>query len=428
MGMNWENEAKTFPVTKKMVKEAFRQVKANRGSAGVDGESIQEFETNLSANLYRIWNRMTSGSYFPPPVREKEIPKGDGKKKRTLGIPTVGDRVAQAVVKNHLEKEMDKQFHPDSYGYRAGKQAHQAVEKAMQICWKKDWVIDLDIKSFFDEINHELLMKALLKHTDEKWVQVYVERWLKAPMMTEAGEEKRRDSGTPQGGVISPLLANLFLHYTFDMWMQKHHMGVEFERFADDIIVHCQSLEEAERLLKAIEERMHACGLRLSPEKTKIVYCKDSNRKGDYENVSFKFLGFTFKPRKAMDKQKKIFSSFSPGVSKEAKAKVGQKLSKKRYVRMTGLKLEDLAKDINPIMRGWYNYFSKFKKSAMNGVMYSLNRMLVRWCKRKYRKSTKEALEWLIKMARTRPKLFHHWTVGYSPAPSLIGRSTGRAV
>ena len=426
--MNWENDTKTFPITKKMVSEAFRQVKANRGSAGVDGESIQEFESNLEANLYKIWNRMTSGSYFPPMVLEKEIPKDGGKKIRTLGIPTVGDRVAQAVVKNHLEKEMDKQFHPDSYGYRPGKQAHDAVEKARQRCWKKDWVIDLDIKSFFDEINHELLMKALQRHTAEKWVLVYVERWLKAPMMTKAGQEKRRDTGTPQGGVISPLLANLFLHYTFDMWMDIHNPGVEFERFADDIIVHCQSLEEAERLLKAIQERMQTCGLRLNAEKTKIVYCKDSNRKGDYENVSFKFLGFTFKPRKAMDKQKRIFSSFAPGVSKEAKAKVGQKLSKKRYVRMTGLKLEDLAADINPIMRGWYNYYSKFQKSAMGGVMLSLNKMLIRWCKRKYRKSTKEALEWIIKMARTKPKLFHHWTVGYSPAPSLIRQPTRRAV
>lgn len=426
--MNWENDTKTFPVTKKMVSEAFRQVKANRGSAGVDGESIQEFEANLSANLYRIWNRMTSGSYFPPMVLEKEIPKDGGKKKRTLGIPTVGDRVAQAVVKNHLEKEMDKQFHPDSYGYRQGKQAHQAVEKARLICRKKDWVIDLDIKSFFDEINHELLMKALLKHTEEKWVLVYVERWLKASMLTKDGKEKRRDSGTPQGGVISPLLANLFLHYTFDRWMEIHYKGVEFERYADDIIVHCQSLEEAERLLKAIRERMQTCGLRLNEEKTKIVYCKDGNRKRDYENVSFKFLGFTFKPRRTKSKAGKVFNSFSPGVSKEAKAKVGQKIRDKGLVRMTGLKLEELAAEINPIMRGWYNYFSKFYKSATSGVMFSLNGLLIRWTKRKYRKSTKEAVKWVTKIARVKPKLFYHWTVGYSPARSLIGRSTGRAV
>lgn len=426
--MNRENDTKTFPITMKMVREAFGQVRANRGSAGVDGESIKKFEANLEANLYKIWNRMTSGSYIPPNVKAVEIPKAGGKT-RTLGIPTVGDRVAQAVVRNHLEKEMDKQFHSNSYGYRPGKQAHQAVEQAKQNCWKKDWVIDLDIKAFFDEIDHELLMKALRKHTNEKWILMYVERWLKVSMITKEGKEVIRERGTPQGGVISPLLANLFLHYAFDKWMQIHYPNSEWERYADDIIVHCESQSEAEQLLKVISERMQACGLRLNADKTKIVYCKDSNRKGDYENVSFKFLGFTFKPRKTKNKKDgKIFSGFMPGASKEAKAKLGQTIRDKKIVRMTGRKLEEVAALINPVMRGWYNYFSKFSRGEISGVMFSLNSMLQRWCKRKYRKSKKDAINWLQRLKGLHPTMFFHWSVGYSVAKSPKGTSTGRAV
>ncbi|KIX38063.1 hypothetical protein SY87_32710, partial [Burkholderia pseudomallei] len=290
--------AKPFAIQKRDVWEAFKRVKANHGAAGGDGQSIEAFEAKLSANLYKLWNRMSSGSYMPPPVRRVDIPKAGGGT-RPLGIPTVADRIAQEVVRRYLEPILEPVFHADSYGYRPGRSAIDAIRTARERCWRSDWVLDIDIKGFFDNIDHELLLKAIRRHTDCVWAVLYIERWLKAPAMLDDGELVARDRGTPQGGVISPLLANLFLHYAFDVWIGRAMPGVSFERYADDIICHCRTERQAKALWARLDERLRSCGLALHPQKTKLVYCKDTNRKGEYPCVSFDFLGYTFRPRLA---------------------------------------------------------------------------------------------------------------------------------
>src|SRR5262245_24047489 len=300
--VNWQREepvdkAKPFDIPKREVWEAFKKVKANQGAAGVDGQSIAEFEADLSNNLYKLWNRLSSGSYFPPPVRRVEIPKANGGT-RPLGIPTVADRIAQEVVRRCLEPILEPVFHIDSYGYRPGKSAIDAVRMARQRCWRYDWVLDLDVKGYFDSIDWELLLKAVRRHTNCAWVLLYIERWPKAPVQMEDGSVVPRTAGTPQGGVISPLLANLFLHYAFDMWMARTYPHIPFERYADDAICHCKSAEEAQALRRALVDRLVACKLVLHPDKTKIVYCKDVNRRRDYSNQSFDFLGYAFRARR----------------------------------------------------------------------------------------------------------------------------------
>jgi RNA-directed DNA polymerase len=290
------DEAKPFKIPKREVWEAYKRVKANQGAAGVDGQSIAEFEADLEDNLYKLWNRLSSGSYFPPPVRRVDIPKRDGGGVRPLGIPTVADRVAQEVARRYLEPILEPVFHPDSYGYRPGKSAIDAVRTARERCWRYDWVLDLDTQAYFDSIDWELMLKAVRQHTDCRWVLLYVERWLKAPVQMEDGSIGPRTAGTPQGGVISPLLANLFMHYSFDMWMARNYPSIPFERYADDAICHCGSVEEARELWRALADRFAACQLVLHPEKTKIVYCKDANRRGDFPVIAFDFLGFSFGP------------------------------------------------------------------------------------------------------------------------------------
>jgi len=321
------NKAKPFCISKKSVMAAWERVKANKGAFGVDEESIEDFVSNLKDNLYKIWNRMSSGTYFPPPVRAVEIPKSDGSK-RLLGIPTVSDRVAQAVVKDYLEAIVEPKFHEDSYGYRPGKSALDAVGVARQRCWHQDWSIDIDIKGFFDNLDHELMMKAIKVHTNEKWIHLCIERWLKAPLQGKDGEQIKRERGTPQGGVVSPLLANIFMHHAFDKWMEKHFPGIKFERFADDILAHCSSLKQAEKVLGEIKIRLRECGLELHPGKTKIVYCKDTGRKGSYEHESFDFLGYTFRPRRSKKKdEKKYFVNFTPAISKRAANRIRKRNS-----------------------------------------------------------------------------------------------------
>ncbi len=299
------SEAKPYVIPKQLVWEAYQRVKANRGAAGVDGESLATFENNLKGNLYNVWNRMSSGSYFPPPVRLVEIAKDNGGK-RPLGIPTVGDRVAQTVVKMVLEPLVEPKFHPDSYGYRPGKSALDAVGMARRRCWDADWVIDLDIKSFFDSIPHDLVERAVAHHTESPWVRLYIARWLRAPVQKADGTLEQRTRGTPQGGVVSPLLANLFLHYTFDLWMQRQFPQVQFERYADDALVHCRSERQARAVLEAIRDRFLQCGLELHAAKTQIVYCKDDDRPGNSESVKFDFLGYTFQPRRANNRWESI--------------------------------------------------------------------------------------------------------------------------
>ena len=403
--------AKSFDIPKREVWEAFKRVKANQGAAGVDGQTIQDFEARLAGNLYKLWNRLSSGSYMPPAVRRVDIPKANGGT-RPLGIPTVADRVAQEVVRRYLEPVLEPVFHADSYGYRPARSAIDAVRVARQRCWRYDWVVDIDIKGFFDNIDHELLLKALRKHTDCRWVLLYVERWLRAPAMLDDGSLVERDKGTPQGGVISPLLANLFLHYVFDVWLGKHFTGVPFERYADDIVCHCRSEQEALALRRVLERRFADCGLQLHPEKTKLVYCKDSNRKGDYPVHQFDFLGYSFRPRLAIWKGGLFGVSFLPAASKRALKAIGKAIRGWSFQTRSDKALTDLARMFNPYIRGWINYYSHFYKSALHPVLRRIDRYLIRWARRKFkrfRRRPRAARTWLARVIRSSPGLFAHW-------------------
>jgi len=405
------SKAKPFCISKWEVWEAYRRVKANRGAAGVDGQSLTEFEEDLRNNLFKIWNRMSSGSYFPPPVRRVDIPKDDGGR-RPLGIPTVADRIAQTVVKRYLEPILEEYFHPDSYGYRPGKSAIEAVGAARQRCWRYDWVLDLDIKGFFDSIDHRLLMRAVRKHTDCRWVLLYIERWLKAPVQLEDGRLIHREKGTPQGGVISPVLANLFLHYAFDKWIQRHYPQIPFERYADDGICHCQSKAEAEGLRVAIERRFAECGLELNLQKTRVVYCKDDNRRGGHPEQKFDFLGYTFRPRTSKNRQGRYFVNFSPAISARAAKSIRETMRQWRMHRQSDKSLDDLARISNPVIRGWINYYGCFYKSALYPIFQTLNNILARWASRKYkslRGRKRGAHLWLQRIAHGQPCLFAHW-------------------
>ena len=402
--------AKPFDISKWAVWDAYKKVKANQGAAGVDGESIAEFEKNLKGNLYRIWNRMSSGSYFPPPVRAVEIPKKD-KGVRTLGVPTVADRVAQTVVRLYLERTVEPLFHADSYGYRPGKSALDAVATCRQRCWKYDWVIDLDLRAFFDTLDHDLALKAVATHTDQKWILLYVERWLKAPLQRVDGTLIHRDRGTPQGSAISPLIANLFLHYAFDLWMGREFPSCPFERYADDRVIHCGSEAEAQKVLAALSERMAQVGLELHPDKTRIVYCKDTHRTGSHRTAHFTFLGYTFRPRSARSRRG-LFTSFSPAVSNDAAQRMRTEIKRWRLHMRSDRSLDDLAKWVNPIVRGWIQYYGRFTPYRLYPVLRQLNEYLRRWARRKFKRlrySPWRQWRWLRAVAQREPNLFAHW-------------------
>jgi RNA-directed DNA polymerase len=416
------SEAKPYCITKQEVWEAYKRVKANHGAAGVDEQSITDFERRLKGNLYRIWNRMSSGSYFPPPVLTVKIPK-DGGGERMLGIPTVSDRIAQMVVKSRLEPEVDPCFHPDSYGYRPGKSALEAVGKARQRCWCFNWVIDLDIKGFFDNISHDLMLRAVRKHAKDKWVVLYIERWLKAPAQDKEGRLVPREKGTPQGGVASPLLANLFLHYAFDVWMRKHYPHLPFERYADDAIVHCRTEAEAQDVRAAIAARLQECRLELHPVKTKIVYCKDDDRRGNYPNEKFDFLGYTFRPRRSKNRYGKFFINFSPAVSDRASKAIRAEIRSWNLHLRSDKAIEDLSRMFNPIIRGWLQYYGQFYCSALYPPMRQLDRSLARWAYRKYKKlrgHLRRATHWVARISRRDPGLFAHWQMGVRRG-SMVG-------
>ena len=415
------SEAKPFCISKREVWEAYKRVKANKGAAGVDGQSLADFERKLKDNLYKLWNRLSSGSYFPPPVRTVKIPKADGGE-RKLGIPTISDRIAQMVVKSRLEPAVDPLFHPDSYGYRPGKSALDAVGQARQRCWRNDWVVDLDIKGFFDNIDHELLMRAVRKHAKDKWAVLYIERWLKAPQ-EEDGLLFPREKGTPQGGVISPLLANLFLHYAFDEWMRRSYPHLPFERYADDAIVHCRTESEAEDVRAAIAARLRECRLELHPEKTKVVYCKDDDRRGNYPSEKFDFLGYTFRPRRSKNRYGKYFINFSPAVSDKAGKTIRAEIRSWKLHLRSDKAIEDLSRMFNPIIRGWLQYYGRYYRSALYPLMRQLDRSLARWAYRKYKKlrgHLRRATHWIARISRRVSKLFAHWQMGVRRG-SLVG-------
>ena len=408
------NEAKPFCISKWEVWEAYRRVKANKGAAGVDEQSIEDFEKRLKKNLYKIWNRMSSGSYLPPPVRTVKIPKANGGE-RKLGIPTVSDRIAQQVVKSRLEPEVERLFHADSYGYRPGKSALDAVGTARERCWRYDWVVDLDIKGFFDNLDQNLLMRAVKKHAKDRWVVLYIERWLKAPVQEEDGQLIPREKGTPQGGVISPLLANLFLHYALDRWLTVHYPRVPFERYADDVIAHCKTEREAQEVRAAIAVRLKECGLELHPEKTKIVYCKDDDRRRRYPNEKFDFLGYTFQARRSKNRKGKYFINFSPAVSNKAATAMRAEIRSWKLPKRSDKAIEDLSHMFNPIIRGWIRYYGRFYPSALYPTMRELDRDLALWAKRKYKRlrhHLQRATHWIARISRRSPGLLAHWQMG----------------
>jgi RNA-directed DNA polymerase len=413
------SQAKPFDISKQVVWEAYQRVRANHGAAGVDSESIEEFEKNLKNNLYKIWNRMSSGTYFPPPVRSVGIPKKDGGERR-LGIPTVSDRVAQTVVKMYLEPVVEPHFHPDSYGYRPGKSAADALAATRQRCWRYDWVIDLDVRAFFDNLDHALVLRAVGKYTQSRWILLYIERWLQAPAQLEDGTLVPRTKGTPQGGVVSPLLANIFLHLAFDDWMRSTHPDVPFERYADDIVAHCKSEEHAQQVLSSIKRRLESCRLEVHPDKTRIVYCKDDDRKGGSPNEKFSFLGYTFRPRRSKNRWGKFFINFTPAVSNESAKKMRQEMRRWQIPLRSDKAIDDLARMWNPVLRGWVQYFGRFYKSALNSVFRHFNSLLVRWAMRKYkrlRRHRRRAEHWLGGVARREPGMFAHWKLlGLRPA------------
>ena len=413
--VNKQNQ-RTIPITLEMVKKAYEKVRRKGNAAGIDGITQRQFQERAEENLYVVYNRMSSGSYFPPGVRQVNIPKGNGKT-RNLGIPTVRDRVAQTVIKELIEPRIDKQFCEESYGCRPNKSAHQALDKVRENCWRKPWVIDLDIKDYFNTIDHEFLMRAVDIHVKEKWVKMYIKRWLEAPIETSKGVENPKGKGTPQGGVISPLLANLFLHYAFDLWMKREFPQVEFVRYMDDIIVHCVSQKQAQYILNRIKERLIESRLELNQEKTSIVYCKQGGRNLNYPKVTFDFLGYRFRPMTSYNrKTKQKFLGFNASISTKSQKKIVEQVKEKRKRINCCKNIEEVAEVLNPCIRGWLNYYGHIGKFNMNKLFLIIDRRIIRWLKKKYKrlkKGWRRTFNLVRKIRQTKPTLFAHWAAGF---------------
>jgi RNA-directed DNA polymerase len=407
-------DGKPFDIPKRLVWQAWKRVADNGGAPGADGVTIEDFRADLGNNLYKIWNRMSSGTYFPPPVRAVEIPKVSGGT-RILGVPTVGDRVAQTVAAMALEPRAEHIFHDDSYGYRRNRGALDAVRTCRERCWKKDWVIDLDIRKFFDSVPWNLVVKAVEANVThgQRWITLYVRRWLAAPVSMPDGQVAGRDKGTPQGSAISPVIANLFMHYAFDMWLEREFPTVEFERYADDAVVHCVTERQAREVLAALEERMADVGLRLHPDKTRIVYCQDGKRRRrDCPETSFTFLGYTFRARKAKSADRPgSYTGFLPAVSKDALNRMSEEVRSWRIHLHDAMELEEVAAWVNPRVRGWISYYGRFFRSALEPLLRRINSYLVRWARRKYKRlrSFKKVKKWWDGLTARQPRMFAHW-------------------
>jgi group II intron reverse transcriptase/maturase len=420
--MNLEIKSRPYPITKEQVWEAFKLVRGKGGSAGVDGITIEMVKANPEKHLYPVWNRLSSGSYFPPAVKRVEIPKADGKV-RALGIPTVKDRVAQMVITKELEAIVEPHFSDSSFGYRPDKSAHDAIEQARTNCWQYAWVIDMDIKGFFDTIDHGLMIRSLRHFTDAKHIILYAKRWLKAPIQLKDGTQiQNMEKGTPQGGVISPLLANIFLHIVFDKWIEKEFPDCPFERYADDIIIHVKNEPYARKVLKAARERFEECKLELHPEKTRLVYCnrKGRRKKGEAKTQQFDFLGYTFRPRKLITKDGKIMFGFSPSISRKSTRSIVATCRKLGFHRWTHLDIHQLSKALASKIRGWLYYYGKFHCSALKQAFRLVNRRLVKWAFNKYKrfkrtKSLRTARLWLRQVSKNFAYLFPHWLLGFTP-------------
>ena len=410
-------QGKPFAISRWLVWRSWEKVKANGGAPGIDGQTVEQFESDLHDGLYRLWNRMSSGSYFPSAVKAVEIPKPGGGT-RILGVPTVVDRIAQTVVALELGKLVEPCFHPDSYGYRPGRSALDAVATCRERCWRRDWVVDLDIRSFFDTVPQAQIMAAVAHHTDNKWILLYVRRWLDAGVEGQDQELRLVGRGTPQGSAISPLLANLFMHYAFDVWLSGKFPDVSFERYCDDCIAHCGTQAQAVGVRDAVAARLAEFGMELHPEKTRIVYCKDADRRGDHDITSFTFLGYTFRPRLSKSRWGKHFVNFTPAVSRDAAVRMSREIRSWHIPRRSDKSLSDLARMFNPIVRGWLNYYGRFYKSMLYPLLQHLNTKLVQWATRKYkrlRRRERRARLWLRRIARQEPRLFAHWRFGAYP-------------
>lgn len=413
---------KTVPVTQEMVWRAYKSLRNKGKQHGLDVESQRTYEDRLKDNLYILWNRLSSGSYFPPPVREVVIPKVRGRGDRKLGIAPLSDKVGQMVVKQLLEPRLEAIFHDSSYGYRPGRGAHNALREVRKNCFSHGWVLDLDIEGFFDNIDHNLLMEAVAQHVEEKWILMYIRRWLSAPMELPDGTLKHREcKGTPQGGVLSPLLANLFLHYVLDKWLSIHYEGLKFERYADDVIIHCDSEEEAQNLLGAIKSRLGVCKLRLNEEKTQIVYCKSYKMKESYPRRQFEFLGYSFQPRELFFAKNKREIGFTPAISRQSASKITKAIRETRILKQTETSLGLIAQTLNVKLRGWINYYGQYRRFELKRVFAHLDKRLMKWLRKKYKRlkgSEKKARLSLQSIRRNYPELFEHWRLGLS----IVGR------
>ncbi|WP_261574225.1 group II intron reverse transcriptase/maturase [Frankia gtarii] len=415
---------KSFGIPKTLIWEAYLKVSGNKGAAGIDGQTLADFEQDLRNNLFKLWNRMSSGSYFPEPVKAVSIPKPDGGT-RILGVPTIADRIAQTTVAMILEPEVDPVFHPDSYGYRPGKSALDAVEVCKQRCWRRPWVVDLDIQGFFDNVPHAQIVAAVEKHTNLSWVVLYVKRWLVAPVQHPDGSRVTPAKGTPQGSAISPLLSNLFLHYAVDAWLARNFPVVRFERYCDDIILHCYSQRQASYLRSVVEKRLLEFGLRCNPDKTRIVYCKQDGRDEEYPVTSFTFLGFDFRRAPIRRRDGVLMCGFVPLVGKSALKSMARVIRQWKLGRWTSASLRDLAAMVNPIVAGWIGYYGRFYKSRlMSFLRQRINPFLVKWEMRKYkrlRRAKGRARRKLAEIASVSPAMFAHWKHGAMPAGSTVG-------
>lgn len=409
-----EHVNKSVPIEYTQVVAAYQKVRKGGKASGIDKESWSDFEKNLEGNLYVVWNRLSSGSYHPQAVKEVEIPKKDGKM-RKLGIPTLRDRIAQQVVKEYMEERIDKLFHENSYGYRPLKNAHQALEQVRQNCHRQDWVIDMDIHKFFDEIDHELMLKAVTHVMEEKWVKMYVERWLQMPVQKKDGTlVTKQGKGTPQGGVISPLLANLYLHFTLDLWLSKHYPKVSFVRYADDVIIHCNSKTEAETVLEAVRQRLGEVKLSIKEEKTRIAYCKDYKRKGSHEVVQFDFLGFSYQPRARKSKiDGKLFTAFSPEISQSNQKRIRGMIKDDMIWKLTQIEVTDIALSLNAKLRGWISYYGSYSDRCLRRVLQQVDNKLIGWIMKKHKTGFRKALARYKMMKKESPSLFYHWNYGY---------------
>lgn len=403
---------KTVPIEYYDVAKAYQKVRKGGKAVGIDQQSWADFDKEPERNLYVIWNRLASGSYHPQPVREVEIPKKDGSK-RKLGIPTLRDRIAQQVVKDYMEKRIDKLFHENSYGYRPLKSAHQAIEQVRQNTFGFDWVLDMDISKFFDEVDHDLTLKAVSHVMEEKWVLMYVERWLKMPVQKQDGTvEPKQGKGTPQGGVISPLLANLYLHFAMDKWLSNHYPTVRFVRYADDVVIHCSTHQQAEQVKEALINRLAEVKLRVNESKTHIAYCKDYRRKESHEKVKFEFLGFSYQPRARKSKRDgKNFMAFTAEISPTNKKRIIQTIRELGVWRDTRVEIQSIAAQLNAKLRGWINYYGLYSKRSLRIALVKVEERLIKWLRKKHKAGTRKARAKLKVIRRENPELFYHWRI-----------------